>query len=67
MTDTPGLRVSVALSVEPFLQPNESYASRGKAGVAEAISALRGRLAKEGLGSVFVLIAMGFSAIRACG
>jgi hypothetical protein len=54
MADNPGLRVSVALSVEPFLPPNESFASTGKAGVAEAIAELRSRLSKEGLGSVLI-------------
>lgn len=54
MAGNPGLRVSVALSVEPFLPPTESYASRGKAGVTEAISVLRSRLQNEGLGSVLI-------------
>ncbi len=54
MADNPGLRVSVALSVEPFLPPNESFASKGKAGVAEAIAEMRSRLSKEGLGSVLI-------------
>jgi outer membrane protein TolC len=54
MAENPGLRISVALSVEPFLPPSESYAGKGKAGVTEAISTLRNRLSKEGLGSVLI-------------
>jgi hypothetical protein len=40
----PGLRFSVALSVEPSLEPSESYAGQGGAAVSKAVESLKQRL-----------------------
>jgi outer membrane protein TolC len=54
MAENSGLRMSVALSVEPSLPRAESYADRGRAGLSEAIAVLRNRLSDRGLGSILI-------------
>lgn len=54
MTEYPGLRISIALSVEPSLERSESLADRGRSGLNEAMAVLRNRLSGRGLDSILI-------------
>ena len=54
LAENPRLRWSVALSVEPFLSPSESYADKGLSGLRNGIDILRSRLAGANFSTVMI-------------